>query len=169
MLRPWGRKFVEYRIDDLLMDAGITRDQFRLLLVVSNTDYSSNIPGLGIVTNLRIIKGLPGWNSHFMMACYHGHPEVRTALDAYRTQNQLPNSQIKQVDFAASARIYLDRTERLLYQDLQQKKQAVESRNMEAVLDLKRRIKTASAYRRSFNKQRRQQQQQQQQQQQHRT
>ncbi|KAF9149115.1 hypothetical protein DFQ26_002096, partial [Actinomortierella ambigua] len=39
MLRPWGSRYVEYDINALLSKAGLTRRQFQLLLVVSNTDY----------------------------------------------------------------------------------------------------------------------------------
>ncbi|KAG0007773.1 hypothetical protein BGZ81_004619, partial [Podila clonocystis] len=59
LLRPKGRsKFIEYNIDILLSAAGFSRAQFQALGVVSHTDYSWNLPGLGIGNNSRIIKSI---------------------------------------------------------------------------------------------------------------
>ncbi|KAF9967519.1 hypothetical protein BGZ73_000517, partial [Actinomortierella ambigua] len=134
MLRPWGRKYVHYDIDKLVSDAGLSRSQFQVLLSVSNTDYSRNIPGLGIATNTRIIKAMPTWDSS----------QVPIAL---------------RVDFDASRKIYIDGTETLLSDEQKQQKRALETRNLEAVLLLKRRMGDASVQRRSAIKQQRQQQQ----------
>jgi hypothetical protein len=58
LLRPKGRKFIEYNINTLLSAAGFSRAQFQALGVVSHTDYSSNLPGLGVGSNSRIIKSI---------------------------------------------------------------------------------------------------------------
>ncbi|KAI8359398.1 hypothetical protein B0O80DRAFT_423344 [Mortierella sp. GBAus27b] len=58
LLRPWGKKFLEYQVNDLLTMSGLSRAQFTALGSVSNTDYTSNLPGLGISKNTRIIKSI---------------------------------------------------------------------------------------------------------------
>lgn len=59
LLRPWGKnKFIEYNINTLLSNAGLSRAQYQALGVISCTDYSRNLPGLGIISNRRIIKAV---------------------------------------------------------------------------------------------------------------
>lgn len=69
LLRPKGHsKFIEYNIHILLSAAGFSRAQFQALGVVSHTDYSWNLPGLGIGNNSRIIKSISNGRfvPHFM-------------------------------------------------------------------------------------------------------
>jgi hypothetical protein len=58
LLRPWGEKFREYDIDALLAKAELTRAQYQALGVISQTDYTWNLPGLGVTRNIRIIKSI---------------------------------------------------------------------------------------------------------------
>lgn len=59
LLRPSGKKYIQYKVDELLAKSGWTRAQYTALGCVSNTDYSSNLPNLGITRNSRIIKSIP--------------------------------------------------------------------------------------------------------------
>ena len=56
LLRPSGKKYIQYKIDDLLAASGWTRAQYTALGCVSSTDYSANLPGLAIGKNSDIIK-----------------------------------------------------------------------------------------------------------------
>ena len=59
LLRPWGRdKFLEYDISVRLKEASFSRSQYQALGVISHTDYTWNLPRLGIGNNSRIIKSI---------------------------------------------------------------------------------------------------------------
>ena len=73
LLRPWGRRFLKYDVDTLLAKAGLSRAQYQALGVISRTDYSWNLPGLGIGNNTRIIKSLSDGKFAlpvFLPSCY---------------------------------------------------------------------------------------------------
>jgi hypothetical protein len=58
LLRPYGKKYIQYKIDELLAQSGWTRAQYTALGCVSSTDYSANLPGLAIGKNSGIIKSI---------------------------------------------------------------------------------------------------------------
>ncbi|KAK3838059.1 MAG: hypothetical protein J3R72DRAFT_493171 [Linnemannia gamsii] len=104
LLRPWGcKRFLEYDINALLGKAGLSRVQYQALGVVSHTDYSWNISGLGIGNNNRILKSISKDNDTLqtLLQSYNVHPEVQIALARYHTQDQATRS-AKPLNQAAS-------------------------------------------------------------------
>jgi len=59
--RPWRRgQFLQYTIPDILKTLDLSRAKWTTLGIVSANDYGKNIHGLGIASNIGIIKGLMG-------------------------------------------------------------------------------------------------------------
>ncbi|KAG0247261.1 hypothetical protein DFQ27_002319, partial [Actinomortierella ambigua] len=58
LLRPWGSRYIQYDIPTCLDKVALSRAQYQALGVVSHTDYSFNLPRLGIATNIKIIKAI---------------------------------------------------------------------------------------------------------------
>ncbi|KAG0352482.1 hypothetical protein BGZ54_002759, partial [Gamsiella multidivaricata] len=78
-------------------------DYVTLLGIVSKNDYTENIPGLGIVRNLEIIRALPQ------------SPDIRHMLDAYRFMAAIKTHEvIDQTRFKPSEDIFLDLEEKVL-------------------------------------------------------
>ncbi|KAI7819135.1 hypothetical protein BC939DRAFT_479798 [Gamsiella multidivaricata] len=78
-------------------------DYVTLLGIVSKNDYTENIPGLGIVRNLEIIRAL------------RLSPDIRHMLDGYRFMAAIKSHEvIDQSRFKPSEDIFLDLEEKVL-------------------------------------------------------
>ncbi|KAG0220195.1 hypothetical protein BGW41_008003, partial [Actinomortierella wolfii] len=156
ILRPYGKKYVKYDIDNLLADAGLTREQFKILLVVSHTDYSRNLPRLGIATNLKIIKNIAPGRYADMLRHYQANNLVVAAFGRYHARYGKNNSMVPfkdRVDFQKSYRIYIDGTETPLQPPEVFPLSSADNSNMTQVLSLKLRMRAASRLRRNVIKQ----------------
>ncbi|KAG0234210.1 hypothetical protein BGX31_004632 [Mortierella sp. GBA43] len=142
--------FLEYQVNDLLTMSGLSRAQFTALGSVSNTDYTSNLPGLGISKNTRIIKSISNGTDSVMtiLSRYDQNNEVRAARLVY--ESTAPP--LKEVNFAASRRIYIQGEETPLSQRQRDLKRLTEYQMMVRVNELKNRMLAAGKNQRRDSK-----------------
>ncbi|KAF9980874.1 hypothetical protein BGZ75_007881, partial [Mortierella antarctica] len=55
-----GGRFLVYDLQDVVATLNISREQLRVLGVVSRNDYNSNVPTLGSATNFKLVKDIVG-------------------------------------------------------------------------------------------------------------
>ncbi|CAO3574002.1 unnamed protein product [Mortierella alpina] len=151
LLRPWGRdKFLEYDIPTCLKEASLSRPQYQALGAVSHTDYSWNLPGLGIGNNSRIIRSVSSEHDDDVMLIlsrYDEHPEVKAAWIKYEEQEMASRS-AKPINFEASRRIFVQGQETFLTPLQKEAKRFTECHLEQRIRELKSRMLEASRIRR---------------------
>lgn len=98
MLRPFKNFFLSYNREDILTALGLKEVQMQLLAIVSRSDFTQNVDGMGLKRNCEFIKTLP----------------TNLTLDKML---QLYVTRVGQVDTTRSMSIFVDRQEQLLTQD----------------------------------------------------
>ncbi|KAF9150577.1 hypothetical protein DFQ26_001522, partial [Actinomortierella ambigua] len=147
LLRPWGSRYIQYDIPACLDKAGLSRAQYQALGVVSHTDYSFNLPHLGIATNIKIIKAISDDKdtARAILQRYYNDPKVVAAYAAYTRDNlhlSRPHNR------AAAEKVYIDCQETPLNPFEKFVRQLQETLNQMKVSRLKEKMEKASVLRR---------------------
>ncbi|CAO3563939.1 unnamed protein product [Mortierella alpina] len=150
LLRPWGRdKFLEYDIPTCLKEASLSRAQYQALGAVSHTDYSWNLPRLGIGNNSRIIRSISSEHDDvvLILSRYDEHPEDKAAWIKYEEQEMASRS-AKPINFEASRRIFVQGQETYLTPLQKEAKRFTKCHLEQRIRELKSRMLEASRIRR---------------------
>ncbi|GJJ79176.1 hypothetical protein EMPS_11535 [Entomortierella parvispora] len=160
LLRPSGKKYIQYNVDELLAKSERTRAQFTVLGCVSKTDYNANLAGFGIVTNSRIIKscskdiivdGIPVKDAALkILDNYYEHKDVKEAIEKIDPSDV----EMKENQRASSKRIFIDGVETPLSDDVKLTRANLENQTRDKVIDLKKRMLAAGKIRRQVLKSR---------------
>ncbi|GJJ77921.1 hypothetical protein EMPS_10280 [Entomortierella parvispora] len=160
LLRPSGKKYIQYNVDELLAKSERTRAQFTVLGCVSKTDYNANLAGFGIVTNSRIIKscskdiivdGIPVKDAALkILDNYYEHKDVKEAIEKIDPSDV----EMKENQRASSKRIFIDGVETPLSDDVKLTRANLENQTRDKVIDLKKRMLAAGKVRRQVLKSR---------------
>ncbi|KAF9920803.1 hypothetical protein FBU30_009267 [Linnemannia zychae] len=144
LLRPIGRDaYLQCDINARLEAAGLSRAQYQALGVVSQKDYSWNLPGLGIATNRSIIKEISTGKN---LEEYIAHNKVKAAISRYRQLDQATQS-AKKWDMEASCHIFVDGLETPLTKGQIEYKRQKEDATMNSIMQLKKRLQKVSILR----------------------